>query len=44
MANAYHEINEIRRQHGRQCDLRTAAFICSINKIVGTYAEMGIFP
>ncbi len=44
MANAYHEINEIRRRHGRQCDLRTAAFICSINKIVGTYAEMGIFP
>ena len=44
MVNAYREIREIRRRHGAGCDLRTAAFICAIDKIVVTYAAMGIFP
>jgi hypothetical protein len=31
-------------QHGAKADLRTAAFINAINKIVVVYADLGIFP
>lgn len=42
MSNAYEEINEIRKLH--DVDLRTAAFISSINKVGIIYEQMGIFP
>jgi len=42
MSNAYDEINEIRKE--LDVDLRTAAFISSINKVGIIYEEMGIFP
>lgn len=42
MIGAYNEIREIRNQH--DTDLRTAAFVNSINKIAKSYLEMGIFP
>ena len=39
---AYSEIREIAKEN--DSDLRTAAFVSAINKIVKSYAEMGIFP
>jgi glutamate dehydrogenase (NAD(P)+) len=42
MITAYNEINEIRKEH--DCDLRTASFINSINKVGTIYEQMGIFP
>ncbi len=43
MINAYHEIRNISMQKGG-LDLRTSAFISSIQKIATSYAELGIFP
>lgn len=43
MVNAYHEINEIRKQ-SKISDLRTAAFVNSIDKIALSYLELGVFP
>lgn len=43
MISAYHEIREISKRH-KDIDLRTAAFISSINKIATSYMELGIFP
>jgi glutamate dehydrogenase (NAD(P)+) len=44
MINAYHQLRETRRFHGDVPDLRAAAFINAIDKIVNTYADLGIFP
>jgi glutamate dehydrogenase (NAD(P)+) len=43
MVNAYHEINQIRKEKGAG-DLRTAAFINSLDKIAISYMELGVFP
>jgi glutamate dehydrogenase (NAD(P)+) len=43
MINAYHEIRNIWKTR-QNIDLRTAAFISSINKIATSYIELGIFP
>jgi glutamate dehydrogenase (NAD(P)+) len=42
MITAYNEIRQVAMKH--KTDLRTAAFISSINKIAVLYMEMGIFP
>ncbi len=42
MIQAYNEINELRKKHN--VDLRTAAFISSIEKVGLIYESMGIFP
>lgn len=42
MVAGYNEINTIRKEHG--VDLRTASFICAINKVGTIYEQMGIFP
>ena len=44
MITAYYEIVEAYRQTRRIKDLRTAAFLVSINKIGTSYMELGIFP
>jgi len=44
MVNAYNEIRDISLHHGGDTDLRTAAYISSIQKIAGSYLTMGIFP
>ena len=44
MINSYVAIRETCRRHGDKPDLRTGAFINSIDKICVTYGEMGIFP
>ena len=44
MITAYHEIREIRKQHGDKFGLRTAAFINAIDKVAKSYLELEIFP
>lgn len=42
MIQAYNEIRDLRLKHST--DLRTAAFISSINKVAISYEQLGIFP
>ena len=44
MATSYQEIRETNRKLDGKADLRTSAFINSINKIALCYGDMGIFP
>ena len=44
MSNAYQEIRETNLRLDGKTDLRTAAFVGAINKIVLCYGDMGIFP
>jgi len=43
MINSYQEINSVMKKN-KLDDLRTAAFINSIDKIAISYLELGIFP
>jgi glutamate dehydrogenase (NAD(P)+) len=44
MIGSYHEIREALLQNKGVTDMRTAAFICAINKVGVSYEELGIFP
>ena len=44
MITAYAEIRQVKRRLGPQTDLRTAAFVSSIDKIAHCYKDLGIFP
>ena len=44
LCNAFHEIRQTWRAHSEGIDLRTAAYICAIDKIVASYSNLGIFP
>lgn len=44
MIRAYHEIREIKAMTPGICDLRTAAFTASINRIAVSYMNLGIWP
>ena len=44
MIDAYHQIREVQQRYNERPDLRTAAFICAIDKIALCYQELGIFP
>ena len=44
MINAFHQIREVQKRNGGDLDLRTAAFVNSIDKIVVCHEELGIFP
>ncbi len=44
MATGYQEIREIKLRHGKGFDLRTAAFIAAVDKIVLCYQDLGVFP
>jgi glutamate dehydrogenase (NAD(P)+) len=43
MVNAYREISELRNEKDLP-DLRTASFVCSLEKIAVSYLELGVFP
>jgi glutamate dehydrogenase (NAD(P)+) len=44
MAYAYRQLRELRERLGPAVDLRTAAMVQAIRKIVAAYEELGIFP
>ncbi len=44
MITSYHEIREAYLNLNRSVDMRTAAFTVAINKVGGSYEELGIFP
>ena len=44
MVVAYNEIAEIWKQNRKIEDLRTAAFVCAIQKVGRAYLELGVFP
>ncbi len=44
MISATHEIMEIWKNNPSIPDMRTAAYVCAINKVGTSYAELGIFP
>jgi glutamate dehydrogenase (NAD(P)+) len=44
MAFAYQQIRQTQADHGDTVDLRTAAMIRAIEKVVVAYEELGIFP
>ena len=44
MIGSYHEIKEIWLKNKKIQDMRTAAFVNSINKVGVSYMELGIFP
>jgi glutamate dehydrogenase (NAD(P)+) len=44
MVNAYNEIRETWKRKRAIPDLRTAAFVSSIEKIAASYLDLGIFP
>lgn len=44
MINSYQQIREIYKKNKNITDMRTAAFVCAINKIASDYMSMGIFP
>ncbi len=44
MISAFHQVRETKLKFNSDSDLRTAAFVVSINKIALCYDELGIFP
>jgi len=44
MIVALHQVYKIWKKNKFKCDMRTAAFICAIDKIALSYVENGIFP
>ncbi|MEL7061152.1 MAG: Glu/Leu/Phe/Val dehydrogenase [Acidobacteriota bacterium] len=44
MSNAYGALRVIRERHGDAINLRTAAFLDALEKIVACYEDLGIFP
>lgn len=44
MISSFHEIRDAMKMNQGVEDMRTAAFICSINKVGVAYEELGIFP
>ena len=44
MVSAYNQIRETWKKHKRIEDMRTAAFVVSVNKIADAYISMGVFP
>jgi glutamate dehydrogenase (NAD(P)+) len=44
MIDSFHQIREVQKRNGGDLDMRTAAFVNSIDKIVVCYEELGIFP
>jgi glutamate dehydrogenase (NAD(P)+) len=44
MVTATREIMEVWRTNPDIPDMRTAAYVCAINKVATSYAELGIFP
>jgi glutamate dehydrogenase (NAD(P)+) len=44
MVSAYERIRKIKTLHGDKIDLRTAAYVCALDKVAADYTQLGIFP
>ena len=44
MITAFHSIRDIYKRRKRVEDLRTAAFICALDKVASDYIALGVFP
>lgn len=44
MVSAYQQIREVYKRKKKITDLRTAAFVCALDKIAADYVSRGIFP
>ncbi len=44
MINSYHSIRELWKRKKKIEDMRTAAFVCAINKVGSDYETLGVFP
>ncbi|MBL0113356.1 MAG: Glu/Leu/Phe/Val dehydrogenase [Saprospiraceae bacterium] len=44
MVNSLHQILDIKNKNKKIKSLRTAAFVCALNKISSDYENMGVFP
>ncbi len=44
MISSYHEVRNMKLSNSKMKDLRTAAFVVSIDKIAKSYLQLGIFP
>jgi len=44
MVTAFQQILDIRDRYKKVNDLRTAAYLCAIEKIAAAYLELGVFP
>ena len=44
MVTATREIMDVWKSNPAIPDMRTAAYVCAINKVATSYAELGIFP
>jgi glutamate dehydrogenase (NAD(P)+) len=44
MICAFREIVDIRNRYRNVKDLRTAAYLCAIEKVASSYLELGVFP
>jgi glutamate dehydrogenase (NAD(P)+) len=44
MVGSFHQIRDTWKKYRKIEDMRTAAFVTSINKIADAYVSMGIFP
>jgi glutamate dehydrogenase (NAD(P)+) len=44
MVNAFEQIKEILRAKKKVQDLRTAAYVCALNKVASDYINLGVFP
>ena len=44
MVNSLHQILTIKQENKKIKSLRTAAFVCALDKISSDYENMGVFP
>ncbi len=44
MITAFHSIRDIHKRRKKVQDLRSAAFICALNKVASDYIALGVFP
>ncbi|CAL1520391.1 Glu/Leu/Phe/Val dehydrogenase [Chitinophaga sp. MM2321] len=44
MHTALHEVRDVMISHPQIHDMRTAAYVCAINKVGAAYEQLGIFP
>lgn len=44
MVSAYERVRKVKALHADRIDLRTAAYVCALDKVASDYTQLGIFP